>query len=356
MKKIASVLLMIILLFSLVSCGEEKAPELPRKSELAVNMDVDPLQTYGNQLYEGLIFFAEDENTVYAAGYDNIVKFSIEDPKKVEIIYDFEDEESYPSDITVMGDWVYFISEDYITDEYTVTYLNRMKKDGSGKTKLASDVNSFTLTEKEIYYEKYPLTEEEDMMGLMNSYVMSLDGESERELTGKAGSFLGIDNGWIYYESNEEDYSLYRMRPDGTKKEKVLYIDDDSINAVDFCIVDGEQVFYVKNDKDIEGKSYLIKKTIGGEETILDTFLDFNLDDTSALNNYGDQIYYGSENKLYKIDVNGEGERQLVYDCKDHINGISIHRGNVLVKTQDNVFYISEDGKITDLNWDQQRG
>ena len=145
MKKTASFLLVIIIILSLGACGSAEAPELPKKSELAVNMDVAPLQPYGNQCSQyngGLIYFFEDENTVYAAGYYDIFKFSPDDPGNAETIYGFEDEPSIPGCISVMGDWIYYISEDYITDEYTVTYLNRMKKDGSEKTKLASDVNA----------------------------------------------------------------------------------------------------------------------------------------------------------------------------------------------------------------------
>ncbi len=354
MRKYGILILLIVLVLLLSACTKDIEPKL----ELKVEMDITPIQTYGNQINqqkqgdEAVTFFFKDGDWVYATRFDRIVKFSIHAPEKEVAIYNFEGDEGCPSDISVLGGWIYFILE----ENDSQSNLYKIKKDGSEKTMLANYVASYILTKKEIYYESYEKSiNSEELAENPKIYVTSFDGKHERTLPGENQSLCGIDDGWVYYEkTSNDDYALYRVRPNGKDRQAIFVADTKvTLDAAAYCVIEDNQVFLTRSDGE---KTLIIKGKIDGEETLLTAVPEPNRIDT-PMNKVGNWLYYAEKNKVYKINVMEKGRKQLVYQFENgeqgdvkYVNSILIYHDGILLSAFEKRVFIKNDGTVIDID------
>jgi hypothetical protein len=116
-------------------------------------------------------------------------------------------------------------------------------------------------------------------------------------INGASNKFVWQVDEWVYY-MNIRDYGLYRMKTDGSGRQKLN--DDESW----FIDVAGDWVYY-SNDSD-EGKLYRMKTDGSGRQRLGD-------DRCIEVDAAGDWIYYVIEGyriadaRLYRVKVDGSG-------------------------------------------------
>ena len=348
MKKIISILLIIIGLVSLSSCDSATTSV----SDDSVDVKAMPIETFGNQGHnrEDVDYFLEDDSYIYKSKKNSIFKFNIDKPEEETLVYEDNALKGIPKEICKYKEWIYFKieSEDY-------GYLYRVKEDGSQINKLLDSVSTYVLTKENIYYGTFR-TDDTSSLNVMN-----LDGSNthkllDSELLTTHYRLLGLDNGWIYYsEYNEfpDEEIFYRMTKEGDVKENVfdvfgLKFDADNDVIYDF-IVDKNFIAYVHDGKTLEKKELVIKNK-GGRK------MKYEIEDTfERLNKEGDWLYYMDWDKVYKLNVTKRGKKQLVYDfninsgTKNVADSIQLHNGNALLTMNTGNVYIKSDGTITEL-------
>ena len=199
-----------------------------------------PILSFGNQANQardssGFIKVGDWIYGIYEIEVDNdiddnygvIIRFPIDAPNERELIYEFGPD--YVYEVSVLGEWVYFIFVG--GHDWEIRRLYKIKIDGSEKTELAKNVLTYRLTEDGIFYER------RNIFGMRCIYAMDQGGQHSRRLGGYG--LVGIENGWLYYtnfpmeESSLYGYDIYRMRLDGSDKQSV------SENKVKDFIIEG---------------------------------------------------------------------------------------------------------------------
>jgi hypothetical protein len=183
------------------------------------------------------------------------------------------DNENDFCDITVAGDWIYYVS-DYVN-------LCRMRTDGTEQVVL--DEN----TEK-----------------LYN---------------------VVVEDGWIYYLNKRHDLLtrvLYRIRVDGTDRTKLMVIDD----VKDFTNIIGDWIYCVAGDwiYYASGNTLCKIRTDGTEDTVLNKNDGFGDGSIYCICVSGDWIYYHSGDYLYKIRTDGS-DKTILDD--DDSGSYEVNRG-----------------------------
>jgi RNA polymerase sigma factor (sigma-70 family) len=204
--------------------------------------------------------------------------------------------------VAQQGEWIYYRN---ISDN---DFLYKMKTDGTGKTKLSSDITTYlNVVGDWIYYQN---KSDQDTI-----YKIRMNGTGRTKLNNDMSDHISIVGDWIYY-SNLSNVSygdgaygyLYKIRKDGTGKTKL------SDNYVSEMTVAGDWIYY-ENGSDKNGL-YKIR-TDGIGETKLDNDL------SAYINILGEWIYYsnGSDNwYLYKIRTDGTGKTKLNSDSTMYKN------------------------------------
>lgn len=293
---------------------------------------VTPIKPFGNQTLENASI-GEGDWLYMAKWHSEIVKHRLAINSESETIFSTTGD-SMPSNVSAYGGWIYFTIEDMV--EGGDVDLYRIREDGSGKRKLLNggdDSGNYVLAKEGIVY-----------LNSGSIYIMNLDGTDKRKIPigndeeGMASN-LGIDNDWIYFLGAE---GIYRMKPDGTKIEKIYSSD------IYIYVMDNNELYFVQSTEKME-KKYLYRKTINGEKTLLVTgsFSKFGF-----INIEGDWLYYEDSNKVYKMKKTGEGEKELVYEGKknEEVNSILLYDGDVLISTTSKDVYIKKDGEVIDLD------
>jgi len=321
MKKIWIFLLTSIISFTSTACGSEN--------------NVNPVQSFGNQINQQFAIkeFTKNGDWIYAidelsSEKGNIVRFSLDNPMKQEIVYKAGGEPEY---ISVLDDWVYFV----IREGSIGGNLYKIKKDGSKKTKLLNNVDFYILTEKAIYYDAKT----------GGVYAMSLDGSHKRKVLGKRYSLIGIDNKWISFIKGDEEESSgpYLKKLYGIGSE--ILIDPDLDCSAPFA-VENNQIFFYRSYDDFETFS-LIKKAINGKEIILTSVPCTNF---GTLNKEGDWMFFSVGEKVYKVNVSGKSSKELFYQASDEVTSILLYNGDVLLSTvSGGGTYIKRDGTVIKL-------
>ena len=239
-----------------ISAGDvfPSAPTLPDSPETALLGGT----TVGNISNMGLV--AEQDGWIYFSDCSNagslcrVRSGDIGDGKKIEILV--QDECSY---ISVSGDWIYYCND---SDDGC---LYRVKTDGSGRERIVKGSTSYiTVTEEWIYYIEYVsskstgeiyrirtsllgdkqlLADDCKRMALDGNriyyvdseydlYSVGTDGTGRTMLTNKDIPYsLNVADGWIYYQNNNDEDTLYRIRTDGTERGQVLDADAEFLNV-----------------------------------------------------------------------------------------------------------------------------
>ncbi len=170
----------------------------------------------------------------------------------------------------------------------------------------------------------------QDTVGGSNEHTADSTSYAEELLTGRKGNSAGnianlglaaIQDEWIYYVNDTDDYSIYKIRTDGSGRTKIN--DDNSryLNVV------GDWIYY--SNYELEGlaaaefvdpnRNYNIYKirTDGNERT------QINDDNSLGLKVIDGWIYYrnfSDDGKLYKIRTDGSDRTKLTDDVVLFIN------------------------------------
>ena len=145
-----------------------------------------------------------------------------------------------PGNITNLGyiveteDWLYIASPNGMMPLYRERY------DGSERHEVNPEERGFTyinIVGDWIYYS--------NMTGDpgRNIYRIRTDGTGKEKLNDDNSSWLSVVDGWIYYVNNDDDFSLYRIRTDGYGREKISDSQIRTFNAMD------EWVYYSVKDE-----------------------------------------------------------------------------------------------------------
>jgi hypothetical protein len=111
-----------------------------------------------------------------------------------------------------------------------------------------------------------------------------------------------MQDGWIYYTSNTDNNSLYKIRTDGTERTKLNSERSLQINVV------GDWVYYADDNIDDSGRNNGSVHKIRTDGTQRTWLFDGR---TSFMTVTSDWIYYATDNGLYRIRTDGTGMTML---------------------------------------------
>jgi len=203
----------------------------------------------------------------------------------------------YAHNLTVVGDWVYFINDNLNG------YLCRMKMDGSDKgVVLDVTVNDFVMKEGWIYYT--------DLNEIKIMKVKS-DG-TQHSVIDDSDSFgeIKLQSDFIYYQKigfEAGNFGIYRNSLEGS--ERFMYLDE----SIPSYVVDTQWIYYAKRKGESELPVQIVRMSHDGSESVvLDTFDEY-------LNLIGigeDMLYFMAWNdedgSLYRMNPES-GQKQLVF-------------------------------------------
>ena len=139
------------------------------------------------------------------------------------------------------GDWIYYTTVDESGD---ICQLNKVRSDGSERTKLSDDLATFiNVVGDWIYYGSYNF-EYESKYGTdyFQLCKIRVDGSEKTKICDDNAWFVSVVDGWIYYISlMEEDiyeFKLYKIRTDGSERTKL------SEDDVGYMSVVGDWIYY----------------------------------------------------------------------------------------------------------------
>lgn len=198
------------------------------------------------------------------------------------------------SKIQVSDGWVYYIAR------YGVN-LHRVKTDGTCDTTLnGAIVKSFCILGDWIYYC-------DNMDGI---YKMKKDGTDLVRLNYDRGEEIAAFGEWVYY-INSQDWTLYRMKTDGTSRLNLGEIATHSLG------VNKDGIYYCVRHR-VGSSLYKMNHDGTGQESISDEVMN-----RYAV--YDGEIYYVSmySNNIYKVKANGTGVEKVSDEKATDIVGIS---------------------------------
>lgn len=156
------------------------------------------------------------------------------------------------------------------------------------------------------------------LAGCGGGWALEMFGVSSIDQIVKSGD-------WIYY-TNVIDGSLYRIKPDLTKKTK--------IGEVGFSAIQEDTIYFIEENSpnfecsvskiETDGTGYTMIADLGGENM-------FIIDVTNGWIYYGDRLNNGSEINIYKIKIDGAG--------KTKIADINNSNGNMII-LDDWIYYM----------------
>jgi len=170
-------------------------------------------------------------------------------------------------------------------------------------------------------------------------------GNERGNSVGNIGNFgiATIQDDWIYYVNDNDSNKIYKIRSDGTGRQKLN--EDDSL----YLNVIGSWLYY-SNEKD-GNKIYKIRTDGTGRQKV-------NNDCSSELNVIGDWIYYvckiDDNNKIYKIHTDGTGRMKVCSDFSSALNVVGDWIYYTYKDDDDKIYKIRTDGterqKVNDDN------
>ena len=205
-KKLICGFTLVLLLFSLYGCNETKSIFKQANNEkLEEIINIYSGNTFGNISNSGKI--ASDGEWIFYSEVDKT-------KKSFEVNYSFykikEDgtnkiliSEERASYINVVGDWVYYTNHEGFF---------KILKDGTNKIQILNDEVAFiNIIDDWIYFVDYE-------SGYI--YKMKTDESSLTLLCEDSAGFINVVDDWIYYSNGSDNNSLYKIKTDGTQKNK----------------------------------------------------------------------------------------------------------------------------------------
>lgn len=192
------------------------------------------------------------------------------------------------SNINVVDGRIYYCN---IDDNFI---LYSMNTDGSDRKKLSDDTPLYmNVVGDRIYY-----SGELNGSGEKGIYSIKIDGSDKIKLSDDLPFQMDVKDNWIYYNNQNDNYKLYTMKTDGSDRHKLIDDYAPSMNIV------GDRIYYIKGD---EWTIYSVK-TDGTERRLLSD------DHGEWLAIRDDLIYYTiSGAKIYSMKIDGS-DKQLIAD------------------------------------------
>jgi len=174
--------------------------------------------------------------------------------------------------LIVKDNWIYYLSEEYVPgDVIHKSYLYKMKTDGTEKNRISDEeMHSFVLYDQWIYF-----TDHNDKM-----YMMDISGNNKSLITEDKVFNFNTDGKWIYYCNLSDFEKLYRIKPDGSGKEKL------SETRSPFIHIVGDWIYFIYLHKD-DMAPFRIKLD-GSEEDYADPNVNQNVEDKEAKDSAND--------------------------------------------------------------------
>ncbi|MBP1970828.1 hypothetical protein J2Z83_002964 [Virgibacillus natechei] len=196
--------------------------------------------------------------------------------------------ETYTENLIVVDDWIYFIPVTYEPDAEKAVY--RMRTDLTDREQLLDNAFQFTVSQGYLIFQtEYP--------GNISYLDLNL-GDTEAEpvmFGGVHARFFFVSDGWLYYESADDDY-IYRFSLDNGQTEQLTETASYGFNA------DDNLIFY----RNVEDDSSLYRYNV-------DTGENDKLDDgeVSIMYIIDEYLYYTKATtsrtpQWYRVHVDGE--------------------------------------------------
>jgi hypothetical protein len=129
-------------------------------------------------------------------------------------------------------------------------------------------------------------------------YKMRTDGTGKQRLTDEKCEYINVAGDWVYYQNLREDGKLYRIRTDGTGRQKLTDDKCKDINVV------GDWVYYtVGHDRKL-----CRVRTDGTDRQYLTD------EGCANINVAGNWVYYIRGSSLYRVRTDGKVSQKLNYD------------------------------------------
>ncbi len=200
-------------------------------------------------------------------------------------------------DFVRKGDWIYY-SEHNNKGDYNDDFLYKMNVRTQKRVKLLQGhcIYGLNIEGDWIYYlAEFP---DKNFHQSFAIYKIKTDGSRNTKLTkakDEEARYMMVHGGWIYYDNWQDNEKLYRMKIDGTSKQKLADIPDAwSIS------VQGNWVYFVKSN----GRGICRVRTDGSCFTDLVGEEDWPHDFEIS----SEWIYYQTINGIEKIRTDGTGQ------------------------------------------------
>lgn len=296
MKKIATLLISLILLFALAGCESNKIAkdfnEIRPDDVTTTSKDAGKSQSknaskkfeYGNttgNISNGSLATMYKDSIFYSNS-SQICKASLNWSNDIPI--ELRGNTNYLNCINVLNDYIY-----YVNDSKT---LSRIKVDSSDFKILDSagfghSIMNVSVENDYVYYSEY-----------YNIKRISIDGTDKNTIVSGDAELFNIYKGKIYYTSRDNDDGLYTINTDGSDNKKL------SADRVGMFNVVGDWIFYINISDELIYKM----KIDGSEKTKLCDDKTFNINATDLW------VYYtnnSDDGRIYKISTNGENKSKI---------------------------------------------
>ncbi len=211
-------------------------------------------------------------------------------------------EQAFAKNFNVAGDWIYYDLNNSIY---------KMKTDGSQKVKLADYLSSFMQVVGDYIY---CADEYKDKI-----YKIRVDGAKSQVLTTSLSQITGmaVYGNKIYFSNFD---GINEISIDGTNKHFISKRTENENYISDGLIINNNWIYSkVINEKN---SSYsMLKMSLDGKQKKLIDFIG-GITDKTNIAIINDWIYYISENKIRKMDLNGSNNSLVLntYLISDHIH------------------------------------
>ena len=130
----------------------------------------------------------------------------------------------------IVGNYIYYSTRD--------TEFKKMKKDGSGITKINTGIDTFQIVGNDVYYIS---------KATHNLEKLDLKDNNSKKVIDKYVRTFNIVGKTIYYVAqNNEEIAIYKVKTNGKKEEKI--VDLQSVNV--YINVVGNWIYYTDNRED----------------------------------------------------------------------------------------------------------
>jgi len=338
MRKIAMIFAAFMLILSAGGCGaqvEGRVAELTNTPELTADSPEpsappgtpapEPMSTpilesaaVSMEDYSG-VFAIQGDTIYYINGFDNgsLNSMNADGSNSHKL------NSGYVSWFTLSGDQIYY------SDGFSFFAMN---SDGSGQHKLKDDESGPVLIAGgKIYYNNFY-----DGFAL---YCMNTDGSDQKKVTDDMALYMIAIGDQIYYGGASR--GIYCMKTDGTDKSQL--VSDAPYNMI---LADG-WIFY--NNQDDSYSLYAVKTDGSDRHKLTDEY-------ALSMNIAGDRIIYsdGNDHKIYSIKTDGNDKRQL---SNDNAEWLVVSNGRIYYSiTGAKIYSMSMDGSdkqvLVDLDSD----